>query len=107
MARVTQSSSGVLGFRTRSPSHFPATFLKSVTAVGCHWRVSFGAIELQAMTRGKKAKPINPTIFFIYILFMTLQVPCRPAHKDNFPIRFFQFEFGLISANSENDCQSS
>src|SRR5215471_1788725 len=34
-------------FEVRSPSHFPATLLKSVTAVGCHLRVSLGAMELQ------------------------------------------------------------
>src|SRR5215468_3636340 len=55
-------------FEVRRPSHFPSTLLKSVTAVGCHWRVSQGAMELQATMRYKKAKPINPTIFFIYIL---------------------------------------
>src|SRR5262245_39698748 len=55
-------------FEVRKPSHFPSTLLKSVTAAGCHWRVSQGAMELQATMRCKKAKPINPTIFFIYIL---------------------------------------
>src|SRR6266850_7874447 len=49
--------------RVTSPCHFPATLLKSVTAVGCNWLV--GAMELQATMRCKKAKPINPTIFFI------------------------------------------
>src|SRR5215510_12027703 len=56
-------------FEARRPSHFPATLLKSLTAAGCHWRVSHGAVELQATMRCKKAKPINPTIFFIYILW--------------------------------------
>src|SRR5262249_47249189 len=55
-------------FEVRKPSHFPSTLLKSVTAAGCHWRVSQGAMELQATMRCKKTKPINPTIFFIYIL---------------------------------------
>src|SRR5215475_6048116 len=55
-------------FEVSKPSHFPATLLKSLTAAGCHWRVSQGAMELQATMRCKKAKPINPTIFFIYIL---------------------------------------
>src|SRR5262245_9207701 len=55
-------------FEVRKPSHFPSTLLKSVTAAGCHWRVSQGAMELQATMRCKKAKPINPTILFIYIL---------------------------------------
>jgi len=66
-------------------------------------------MDLQAMTRGKKAKPINLTIFFIYILLlsMTLQLPAARLARKIFLIRFFQFEFGLISANSENDCQNS
>ena len=38
-------------FEVRSPSHLPTTLLKSVTAVGCHWRVSLGAMELQATMR--------------------------------------------------------
>jgi hypothetical protein len=43
-------------------------------------------MELQAMTRGKKAKPINPTIFFIYILllFMTLQLPAAGSQGKSF-----------------------
>src|SRR5258707_3427283 len=48
MARVTQSSSRFRGFRTKSPCHFPATLFKSVIVVGCHCRVSLGAVELQA-----------------------------------------------------------
>src|SRR5215813_9983166 len=69
MTRVARSSFSTMGsFEVKSPSHFPSTLLKSVTAVGCHWRVSQGAMELQATMRYKKAKPINPTIFFIYIL---------------------------------------
>jgi hypothetical protein len=60
------------------------------------------------MTRGKKAKPINLTIFFIYILLLyDAPVTCRPARKENLLIRFYQFEFGLISANSEKDRQNS
>src|SRR5215475_4979613 len=61
MTRVTQSSSGVLGFRIISPSHFPATLLKSVAGVACHWRVSRGAMELQATMRFTAA--IMITIF--------------------------------------------
>src|SRR5215471_5142609 len=69
-------------FEVRRPSHFPSTLLKSVTAVGCHWRVSQGAMELQATMRCKKAKPINPTIFFIYILLW--QSNSRWAQADGF-----------------------
>ena len=47
MTRVTQSC--VLGFRIKSPSHVPATLLKSVAGAGSHWRV--GAVELQPTTR--------------------------------------------------------
>src|SRR5499426_2879988 len=69
-------------FEVRRPSHFPSTLLKSVTAAGCHWRVSQGAMELQATMRCKKAKPINPTIFFIYILLW--QSNNRWAQADGF-----------------------
>src|SRR5262249_16562085 len=69
-------------FEVRRPSHFPSTLLKSVTAVGCHWRVSQGAMELHATMRCKKAKPINPTIFFIYILLW--QSNSRWAQADGF-----------------------
>src|SRR5215468_12149534 len=69
-------------FEARRPSHFPATLLKSLTAAGCHWRVSQGAMELQATMRCKKAKPINPTIFFIYILLW--QSNSRWAQADGF-----------------------
>src|SRR4030095_6081298 len=83
MTRVARSQSSTLGsFEVRSPSHFPATLLKSLTAVGCHWRVSQGAMELQANMRCKKAKPINPTIFFIYILLW--QSNGRWAQADGF-----------------------
>src|SRR5215510_10946367 len=71
MTRVARSKFITLGsFEVRNPSHFPATLLKSVTAVGCHWRVSQGAMELQATMSCKKAKPKHPAIFFIYILIM-------------------------------------
>src|SRR5215475_11273888 len=69
-------------FDVRKPSHFPSTLLKSVTAAGCHWCVSQGAVELQATMRYKKAKPKNPTIFFIYILLW--QSNSRWAQADGF-----------------------
>jgi hypothetical protein len=50
-------------FEVRKPSHFPSTLLKSVTAAGCHWRVSQGAMELQATMSCKKAKPKHQRFF--------------------------------------------
>src|SRR5262245_38004839 len=74
MTRVARSKFSTLGSsEVRSPSHLPATLLKSVTAVAYHWRVSQGAMELQAIMSCKKAKPINPVSFFIYILVGPLQ----------------------------------
>src|ERR1700757_4024327 len=78
MTRVARSKCSALGSsEVRNPSHLPATLLKSVTAVGCHLRVSVGAMELQATMRCKKAKPINPTTFFIYILLWQVKVTGR------------------------------
>src|SRR4029077_3845905 len=102
--------------RVRSPSHFPATLLKSVTAVGCHC-VSVGAMELHATMRNKKAKPINPTIFFILHVppvynVGTLQV--LPPHEglsnrytkkavknDSALFTFFRYQLGILPVDAK------
>ena len=55
-------------------------------------RVSVGAMELQATTRGKKAKPINPTIFFIPPPRVYSVDTLPPSSQAKFSkIQFFQF----------------
>src|ERR1700731_3789457 len=118
MTRVARSKCSALGSsEVRNPSHLPAPLLKSVTAVGCHLRVSVGAMELQATMRNKKAKPINPTIFFILHVPPVYNVgtlPVLPPHhrlsntytkkavkNDSALFTFFRYQLGILPIDAK------